>query len=79
MNVACSALKNKINKSKHGLSLSRAKNFDMDTARLALDDREDYGEERWVASVSSMHDCIYSSSPLPNRHLRHQPAQNREI
>lgn len=49
MDFAYSAVKNKINKSKYVFSLSRARDFDMDTARLALDDREDYGEDRWVA------------------------------
>jgi uncharacterized DUF497 family protein len=49
VSVVYSALKDKINKSRHGLSLSRAENFDLDAARLALDDREDYGEDRWIA------------------------------
>jgi uncharacterized DUF497 family protein len=49
INVTYSTLKNKINKTKHGISLRRAKDLDMSTARLALDDREDHGEDRWVA------------------------------
>jgi uncharacterized DUF497 family protein len=32
---------------KHGVSLQRAEEFDFDSARLDLDDSQDYGEERW--------------------------------
>lgn len=38
--------KDRINIRKHGISLSRAAEFDFDTAIFVVDDREDYGEVR---------------------------------
>jgi uncharacterized DUF497 family protein len=38
--------KDRINKKKHGISLSRAADFDYDAAMYVVDDREDYGELR---------------------------------
>lgn len=35
------------NITKHGISLSRAEDFDMDTALFRPEDSQDYGEERW--------------------------------
>jgi uncharacterized protein len=40
------AAKDKANKKKHGISLSRAEDFDFDAAWFVVDDREDYGELR---------------------------------
>ena len=41
--------KDKANVVDHGISLSRAADFDFDSAYFDLDDREDYGEVRWNA------------------------------
>lgn len=42
--------KDVINTAKHGgISLAAAEGFDMETALVALDNREDYGEDRWIA------------------------------
>ena len=38
--------KDRINKRKHGISLSRASDFDFEAASFVVDDREDYGEVR---------------------------------
>jgi len=38
--------KDRINKRKHGISLSRASEFDFDAAMFVVDDRQDYGEVR---------------------------------
>jgi uncharacterized DUF497 family protein len=38
--------KDKANKKKHGVSLSRAEDFDFEEALYSIDDREDYGEIR---------------------------------
>ena len=38
--------KDRINRKKHGVSLSRAADFDYDAALFVIDDREDYGEVR---------------------------------
>jgi hypothetical protein len=41
--------KDKANKRKHGISLSRAEDFDFEGALYTVDDREDYGEIRFRA------------------------------
>ena len=41
--------KNAANRVKHGLDFNIAEGFCWDTAVETLDDRSDYGEERWVA------------------------------
>lgn len=41
--------KDKTNREKHGLSLQRAENLDLDEALTREDKRFDYGERRWVA------------------------------
>ena len=38
--------KDKANKRKHGISLSRTEDFDFEEALYSIDDREDYGEIR---------------------------------
>jgi uncharacterized DUF497 family protein len=38
--------KDAVNKRKHGISLARAEEFDFETARYVIDDREEYGETR---------------------------------
>ena len=40
--------KNRINIAKHGLDFADVARFDFDTALLDIDDREDYGEERFI-------------------------------
>ena len=37
------------NRSKHGISLQRANDFDFQTAMYEPDDSQDYGEARWKA------------------------------
>ncbi len=39
----------RVNKKKHGISLSRAEDFDFEAAIFLVDDREDYGEIRFRA------------------------------
>jgi uncharacterized protein len=38
--------KDRINRNKHGIGLSRAADFDFDAAIFVVDDRNDYGEVR---------------------------------
>ncbi len=38
--------KDRINRKKHGIALSRAADFDFDAAIFVVDDRKDYGEMR---------------------------------
>jgi len=41
--------KDRLNREKHGLSLSLARELDWDAALLWIDDRQDYGETRVLA------------------------------
>jgi uncharacterized DUF497 family protein len=41
--------KDAINIVKHGISLALAERFDIETALVKIDEREDYGEDRWIA------------------------------
>lgn len=41
--------KNAANRVKHGLDFSKAEEFCWDTAVETVDDRANYGEERWIA------------------------------
>jgi len=47
--VTFSATKVARNRRKHGISLSRAKDFDFDTPLYIVDDSQDYGEIRIIA------------------------------
>lgn len=49
MEVTYSPSKDRQNLRKHGVSLKRAEDFDVDTALFALDDSQDYGEIRYNA------------------------------
>jgi len=44
------ARKDRINRAKHGISLSRARDFEWNEARIEPDGRRDYGEPRFVAT-----------------------------
>jgi uncharacterized DUF497 family protein len=47
--VEFDARKNAENIRKHGISLQRAEDFDMDSAHIDMDDSQDYGEVRYNA------------------------------
>ena len=49
MEVVFDPAKDAANVLKHGISLRRAEDFDVDTALYAVDDSQDYGEVRWIA------------------------------
>ncbi len=49
MKIEFDPAKDEINRTKHGISLQAATNFDWDTALEREDDRFDYGEARFVA------------------------------
>ncbi len=49
MEVIYSSSKDRENLRKHGISLKRAEDFDVDTALFAVDDSQDYGEIRYNA------------------------------
>ena len=49
MEITFDPAKDTQNMRDHGISLRRAEDFDMTTALIKLDDREDYGEVRYNA------------------------------
>lgn len=49
MEIDFDPAKNRLNRAKHGVDLADASRFDLDTALIWSDDREDYGEVREVA------------------------------
>jgi uncharacterized DUF497 family protein len=50
MNVEFDDKKDALNCEKHGVSLADAAYMDFDTALVREDDRQDYGERRWLAA-----------------------------
>jgi hypothetical protein len=48
MQIKFDKAKDERNRSKHGLSLGFAERLDWSPMLVHVDDREDYGEERWV-------------------------------
>lgn len=49
MDIEFDPAKDEANIAKHGVSLALAEGFDLTTAKIELDDRFDYGEDRFVA------------------------------
>ena len=50
MNVEFDDKKDALKREKHGISLADATYMDFDTALVREDDRQDYGERRWLAA-----------------------------
>ncbi len=50
MEISFDPAKDAANRRKHGIPLSLASRFDLSTAQARLDDREDYGEDRYIAT-----------------------------
>ncbi len=49
MKIEFDSTKNKRNIQERGISFELAVNFDLETAKIWIDDRKDYGEERFSA------------------------------
>jgi uncharacterized protein (DUF4415 family) len=65
MDIAFDPAKDLENIRKHGISLQRAEDFDYDSAVYDVDDREDYGEVRFIRSAGWIHFSTHWSSPKP--------------
>ncbi len=59
MQVSFDPAKDAENISKHGVSLRRAEDFDVETAFFRPENSQDYGEERWTA-IGWLDALIYS-------------------
>jgi uncharacterized DUF497 family protein len=69
--IEFSKSKDRLNVRAHDISLARAVDFDFDTALEAIDDSQDYGEQRWIALgflAGKLYVLVYVS--LSERHLR---------
>jgi uncharacterized DUF497 family protein len=77
MDIEFDPEKDALNKARHGgIGLAAAREFDMDTALVALDDRQDYGEDRWSAVGfigADLHVLIFTE-----RHGRIRPISLRK-
>ena len=74
--------KNLANRVKHCLDFSVAKGFCWDTAVETIDDRADYGEERWVALGligARVHVMIYTMRGPDMRVISLRKANRREV
>lgn len=63
MEVTFDAIKNAANEKKHGISLAHAEEFDMASAFIEVDDREEYGEVRYNALgfiAASLHSFTFT-------------------
>ena len=46
------------NLAKHGVDFAAVEGFDWETALTAVDDRRDYGEDRFITSATSAPACV---------------------
>lgn len=75
------AIKNESNCAKHGIDLSRAEEFDFDTALFMVDDRKDYGEKRYIAYGyigSRVHAIVFTKRGQTVRVISLRKANERE-
>ena len=66
MEVTYRPSKDARNRRLHGISLARARDFDFDSAKFAVDDSQDYGEERWIALGfldATLHVLVFTELP----------------
>lgn len=66
MDVEFDPSKDAENRRKHGISLRRAEEFDLAASKLEIDEREDYGEIRFVA-VGFLGEVLYTLTFTPHR------------
>jgi uncharacterized DUF497 family protein len=64
------------------LSFERVRDFDFGTANVAIDDRRDYGEVRYVATgylEKRLHILCFTETMLGIRVISFRKANNREV
>lgn len=73
--------KDAANIQKHGVSLSEAERLELDCALTHKDDRQDYGEDRFIALApigERLYCCIYTERNGTKRIISLRKANNRE-
>ncbi len=81
MEVKFNVRKNAENIRKHGISLQRAEDFDMDSAFIDHDDSQDYGEVRYRAVGwldAALYTMIFTFTDGVFRAISLRQASNRE-
>lgn len=74
--------KDEANIAKHGVSLARAADFEMEAASVSKDDRADYGEDRFVAVGQldgRLHVLIFTLRDEAVRAISLRKANKREV
>ncbi len=74
--------KDALNQARHGVSLQAAAGFDMTTALVAIDDREPYGEDRWIAIGfidAALHVLVFTFRADRIRPISLRKALKREV
>jgi len=82
MDIAYDPDKDRLNKAKHGVSLAHAENIDWDLALESLDDRRDYGEDRYVALApigSRLFYVVFVDRGMKRRIISLRKANAREV
>lgn len=74
--------KDRVNRAKHGLSLSFAGELNWDLMLLEVDDRHEYGEERWLGITRArtrVYAVVFTIRHSKVRVISLRRASNREI
>ncbi len=75
-------IKNQSNKTKHGVSLQEANKLEWDNGLFWVDNRRDYGEERWVGLVpmkNRLYCVVYVDYLMTRRIISLRKANLREF
>ena len=81
MDVEYDPTKNARNIKARKLSFDQARNLDWDSTHIRLDDRHDYGEQRWIALGlldGRLHVLVFKESELGIRVVSFRKANARE-
>ncbi|QBC31273.1 BrnT family toxin [Pandoraea sp. XY-2] len=82
MQIEFDPAKDEANREKHGLSLALAELFDLEAALLAIDERHDYDEERFVALGplgDRLHVMVFTVRDESIRVISLRKANRREV
>lgn len=82
MHIEFDPAKDEANREKHGLSLALAELFDLEAALLAVDERHDYNEERFVALGplgDRLHVMVFTVRDESIRVISLRKANRREV
>jgi hypothetical protein len=82
MDITYDATKNAKNIAKHGLSFDAAASLDFQTAVIWIDDREDYGETRYIPAgliEGRLHILVFIETPQGIRVISLRKANKHEV